>query len=417
MLNLSREGLLKVEMMCPVCGVDEKEPLLTVEHAPVSCGTLYSSIEGATEAGECRLEFTVCTSCGHIWNASYPLNQAVQYDENYYSSFAASTQGRGYQKALARDLDQWVQVSGKTVLEIGCGDGFFLKQLGSLGARAIGFEPSSTFEVAASQPGIEVFHKYFSFDETLKCDIAVDVVVMRHVVEHLAHPGLALNSLATDCFGRPGPQFLFTEVPNALQLLENSLYFDFYSDHIQYFSPGSLNHALRSAGWLPLARLGDNDEFLGLVSVNAEYQPKEDLASCGLGLPQDRDTVILAANGFRQKFDGWRKQLARAVAGFKEKGSRIAVWGAGARGVSLLSSLGLPGETYDYIVDSDPNKHGKYLPMIQQPVYAPAQLRLKPVDCILVTSYTYFNEILAQLDWFRASGGNVIRVYPTPEVV
>ena len=147
--------------MCPVCGADEKEPLLTVERAPVSCGTLFPSIEGAARAKECHLEFTVCTGCGHIWNDSHPLNQAVEYEENYYSSFAASTQGRGYQKGLALDLDRWVQVSGKTVLEIGCGDGFFLKELASLGARAFGFEPSSTFEVAATQPGIKVFQEQF----------------------------------------------------------------------------------------------------------------------------------------------------------------------------------------------------------------------------------------------------------------
>ncbi len=73
-------------------------------------------------------------------------------------------------------------------------------------------------------------------------------------------------------------------------------------------------------------------------------------------------------------------------------------------------------QDYEYVVDSDPNKHGKYLPLLRRPVFSPEQLRLKPVDCVLVTSYTYFDEILAQLDWFRASGGNVIRVYPTPEV-
>ncbi|MDP6550227.1 MAG: class I SAM-dependent methyltransferase, partial [Dehalococcoidia bacterium] len=348
-----------MDMMCPVCGANEKERLLTVERAPVSCGTLFPSMEAAARAGECRLEITVCTGCGHIWNDAHSPTQAVQYDENYYSSFAASTQGRGYQMGLAHDLDRWVRVSGKTVLEIGCGDGFFLNELSSLGARAIGFEPSSTFEVAAARPGIEVLHRYFDFDEPLSDGTTVDVVVMRHVLEHLSQPGPTMRSLAAGALGPPDSRFLYIEVPNALQLLKDSLYFDFYSDHIQYFSPGSLNHLLRAAGWLPLAQIGNREEFLGLVCVNAESRSREHPASNGPGLLGVRDTVIQAANGFRQQFDGWRKQLATTVTGFKEKGSRVAVWGAGARGVSLLTSLGLPGETYEYVVDSDPNKHGK----------------------------------------------------------
>lgn len=82
-----------------------------------------------------------------------------------------------------------------------------------------------------------------------------------------------------------------------------------------------------------------------------------------------------------------------------------------------MSGLELDRESFAYVVDSDPNKHGKYLPIVHLPIYPVEQLKLDPVDSVIVTSYTYFDEILAQLGWFLSAGGKVIRVYPMPKLV
>ena len=400
---------------CPVCKSLEHEALMTVVNAPVSCGQVYGSVQAAAESGRCRLEIILCPSCGHIWNSAYGDGPDTDYGDDYYSSKTVSSQARDYQEALAKDIDELVQLVGKTVVEIGCGDGFFLNSLKTLGAKAIGFEPSSTYHISKKLNGIQVHHQYFGFDGASRHTTPeADVVVLRHVLEHLGSPGDVLASLRSDCFDHPGPEFLFLEVPNSAKLLADSLYFDFYNDHIQYFSSPSLTRLARSAGWLPLARIGSSDEFLRLVFLNPDRNQQQRVTA---EPPDELEGIAAAANRFRQGFGQWKDQLADIITGYKESGCRIAVWGAGSRGVSLLAGLGLAGDCYEYVVDTDPNKHGKYLPLIPRPIYAPEQLRLEPVECVLVTSYTYFDEILAELEWFRSQGGKVVRVYPAPEAV
>ncbi len=402
---------------CPVCSGSSWEHLFTVASAPVSCGQLFPSAEAAVQAGQCRLEVSICPTCGHVWNAAHRGNPDSLYNENYYASFTASSQARDYQMALARDLGRIVRVSGKTVLEIGCGDGFFLKSLGSLGARSIGFEPSSTFDVAVRQPGIKVYNEYFPFEGTQRVDFQVDIVVLRHVLEHLASPRKVLDSLKDACFSEPPPQFLFLEVPNVFQLLKDNLYFDFYNDHINYFSYHSLERLLHAAGWVPIARIGKDDEFIRLVAGNSAYEPAPWLPPEEAGWPDTKDEVISAASMFRTNYQEWKAKLAAVLTAQREKGGRIAVWGAGSRGVALLSGLELDRGSFAYVVDSDSNKHGRYLPIVHLPIYPVEHLKIDPVDSVIVTSYTYFDEILSQLDWFQSAGGKVIKVYPMPKLV
>ena len=402
---------------CPVCNGVQQEPLLTAEGAPVACGKLYPSREAALAAGECRLQITLCLTCDHVWNAAHQDSADTLYDEAYYSSKAASFQGRQYQEDLAYDLDRLVGLRGKTVLEIGCGDGFFLKTLNSAGAKGIGFEPSSTYHISKQQADIQVFHKPFPFEDYVELDRPVHLVVMRHVLEHLASPTEVMHSLRTRSLGNPGPQFIFLEVPNVSQLLEDRLYFDFYNDHIHYFSQESLSRLLSATGWAPLARTEGRDEFLGLVSANADYQPEIPTNPEAYALHAGQKPITEAAMEFRQDFEQWKSQLVKLVTSCRDGGQRLAVWGAGSRGVALLSSLELPEGSYSYVVDSDAKKHGKFLPTINQPICSPEQIGWEQVDCVLVTSYTYFDEIYAQLDTFRSNGGKVIRVYPNPEVV
>ena len=106
-----------------------------------------------------------------------------------------------------------------TVMEIGCGDGYFLKSLKDLGAHAIGYEPSSTYNLARSKEGINVVNDFFPFDSNIELDQKVDVVIMRHVLEHLASPRDALVSLGEGRFAGKSPEFLLIEVPNSSQLI------------------------------------------------------------------------------------------------------------------------------------------------------------------------------------------------------
>ena len=391
--------------------------MLAVEQAPISCAQLFPTRKAAQQSGRCRLEIVICRGCAHIWNAAYQPPPASLYNDDYYSSVTVSSQAREYQVNLANQLDRLVGLRGKNALEIGCGDGFFLQVLSSLGAGAIGFEPSSTFNLVAKLPGIQVFNEYFSFNHGQDLRPDPDVVVMRHVLEHMASPKQQLQSLAANYSAESRARHLFLEVPNANQILKDRLFFDFYHDHVQYFSLGSLHRVLTEAGWTPVAKLGSDDEFLQVLSENAGFLQDQSLLLGQDQISSANQEVLSAAGRFRQEYRRWQARLTEMVADLRGRGMTIAAWGAGARGVALLSGLHLPDGALEYVVDSDPNKGGRFLPSVHIPVFPPEQLEQQPVDCVMVTSYTFFDEILAGLDRFRNEGGKVLKVYPSPALV
>ena len=99
------------------------------------------------------------------------------------------------------------------------------------------------------------------------------------------------------------------------------------------------------------------------------------------------------------------------------QGKTIAVWGTGSRGVAMITSLQFEQFKTQYVIDSDSNKHFLYIPGILSQVFPPERLRQEPVDYLIITSYTYFDEIFSSLTWFREQGGRFIKVYPNIEII
>jgi hypothetical protein len=72
-----------------------------------------------------------------------------------------------------------------------------------------------------------------------------------------------------------------------------------------------------------------------------------------------------------------------------------AIWGAGAKGVSLASVLSTPHPLF--IIDSNPSKQGKFIPGSGIPVIAPHDPRIADIPVILVANPNYLSEIHATL--------------------
>ena len=78
-------------------------------------------------------------------------------------------------------------------------------------------------------------------------------------------------------------------------------------------------------------------------------------------------------------------------------GRRAAIWGAGSKGVSFLTTLDL-GEEIAYAVDINPFKQRKFLAGTGHAVVGPAHLVEEPADLVVAMNSIYLPEIRAQLD-------------------
>jgi hypothetical protein len=71
------------------------------------------------------------------------------------------------------------------------------------------------------------------------------------------------------------------------------------------------------------------------------------------------------------------------------------VWGAGAKGVTLLNALTLGRDVVAAVVDVNPRRQGRYVPGTGQLIIAPADLRRYHVSRVLVMNSNYVDEIRA----------------------
>jgi hypothetical protein len=74
-----------------------------------------------------------------------------------------------------------------------------------------------------------------------------------------------------------------------------------------------------------------------------------------------------------------------------DNGKRVVMWGAGARGVTILNVLKDP--RIEYAVDINPRKQGKYVPGTGQKIVDPKFLLDFKPDYIILANPAYENEI------------------------
>src|SRR5207245_5512566 len=93
-----------------------------------------------------------------------------------------------------------------------------------------------------------------------------------------------------------------------------------------------------------------------------------------------------------RKLESWREKLGAC----RETGRKVVVWGTGGKGVSFLNSVGTESGIR-YVVDSNPNRHGRFVPGSAQQIVPPAFLADYRPDVVILSNRAYDSEIRQQI--------------------
>ncbi len=132
------------------------------------------------------------------------------------------------------------------ILEIGSANGENLLGLRSFGFQNVeGIEPSQSAAVTAAKKGLTVRCESF---QSIKTDKTYDVIIMRHVLEHLPDPVSVFNKLA-ELLRNGG--FVFIDTPNyaSLDRLLLGKYWSGYDTprHLYIYSPSNMRKLLKDS--------------------------------------------------------------------------------------------------------------------------------------------------------------------------
>jgi SAM-dependent methyltransferase len=334
------------------------------DQLPVLQNRMFDTEEDARSCARGDVVLVQDLATGLIYNRVFQP-ELLQYDGDYQNEQAFSPAFREHLGQVSRVVRN--HFHGLSLLEIGCGKGFFLTQLQREGFDIKGVDP--TYEGA--NPAIIKAH----FDSSL--DLRGDGIVLRHVLEHVQDPVAFLAGL--DCANGGGK--IYIEVPCFDWICSHRAWFDVFYEHVNYFRLGDLRRMFRVVHESGHAFGG---QYVYLVADLATIrQPTYD-ASAALTFPDDfLETVGRHARGLRER----REQP-------------LAVWGAASKGVIFALFMERAGASIDLIIDANPAKQGRYIAATGLRVESPERaVRLLPPDArILVMNGNYFAEIRDQTE-------------------
>ena len=369
-------------MSCPVCTSDDVLDLLDVGELPVLCNQLCSTEEAARGVTLGRIQLGLCRGCGHVFNPAFDATK-LAYSPEYENSLHCSGMFQSYANDLVQQLVERYDLRKKRVMEVGCGQGDFLKSLCAAGDnRGFGFDPS--YGGGNADPRVTI--RAASFAE-IEGRHEADFVCCRHVLEHIEEPREFLQALVAKL--DPGTSVFF-EVPNVLFTIRDGGIWDIIYEHCGYFSPSSLRRVFQLAGF-DVKEVAETFDGQFLV-IHAEVS----------NASTDVDSVNPALEGlargfaesYRSKISYWRNELNEAEA----DNQRVVAWGAGSKGNTFLN---LVGPNVTAIVDINPKKRGKFVAGTGQPIVAPEQLVASAPSTVVIMNPAYQSEIA---DTLRAMG-------------
>lgn len=402
---------------CPACGEGGLAPFLEIPRLPVYCNVLWRTRAEALDAPSGAMTLAACSACGHLYNTAFDPD-LVDYTPDYENSLHVSPRFQSYAEELAEKLIADHDLHGADVVEIGCGKGEFLELLCRRGDnRGRGFDASYDGRVdKLDGVELEIVRDYYS---ERHADHPADLICSRHVLEHIPEPLGFMRGVAAAA-RRAGTRCVFFEVPDGMWTLRDLGIWDLIYEHCSYFTAPSLARVFERAG-LSAKRVYTSfgGQFLcieagtgaGLSSVAGRDSGAVAGLDSDAGADAGRDSGAVAVAGpdreaaraevaslvagFREHYDAkvrdWNERLAEAAAA----GRKLAVWGAGSKGVTFLNVMS-DTRAVHAVIDINARKQGRFTPGTGHEVCAPEALAAMGIDTVLVMNPLYADEIAQQ---------------------
>ncbi|MBW4054799.1 MAG: class I SAM-dependent methyltransferase [Proteobacteria bacterium] len=220
---------------CPSCG-----------HSTESCRYRYqndSSDSFVYHCSNCSLEFLRPLPLAEIDERQMDsIDDAELFNRSLFQTLHAKL-------IIAPEISRVQKLLGRTdfsMLDVGCGTGWISRIWADAGAQVTGLEPSAARAAIARERGIRVLSCYA---EELDDDERYDLIVIRHVVEHLEDPKAILRSFVS----RLNPDGLLLVVVPNIDCIGRKI---FEADwtwvlpwHCNFFNPCSLTSLLEGSGF------------------------------------------------------------------------------------------------------------------------------------------------------------------------
>ena len=344
---------------CPICHKDDSIPFLELKNSPYLQNILSIDAESARQSPVQDVLFLYCPRCHFLFNPDFQ-DDKCDYTKGYNNNQLESPSYKRYIEEIADKLINTCRLhKDSSILEIGCGDGYFLSRLREKlqCGNVIGYDIRY-----AKSYGMDKFvrRKFYTHDDVAPYDL----VVFRHTFEGLLSFDVILKNVLDSMHEQ---SYIYIETPSLDYILRQKSVGSLCYEIARYFSVRAFDRLFLDKG-------------LVIDHVESVF------GGMYLFLLGRRTPVVAGAERTYQR-------LAEALGRFH----KAVIWGASGRAISTLCHLGLGPERVLCAVDIDPGKQGKFLPFTSQEVLTPEDALALDPDLIIVANQNYLEEIAASV--------------------
>jgi SAM-dependent methyltransferase len=395
-------------MTCRHCGSQLEHTFLDLGFAPPSNAYLTEADLKKPEL-HYPLKLKVCVDCWLVQTEDYAdADQLFSADYAYFSSTSSSwlAHARRYCEMMTQCLGL---DAASFVIEVASNDGYLLKNFVAAEIPCLGIEPTASTAAAAERLGIPVLREFFG--EALGRRLAAegrqaDLIIGNNVYAHV--PDVNDFTLGLKSVLKTGGTITL-EFPHLMRLIEHTQFDTVYHEHFSYLSLHTVSRIFNAAGLRvfdaeELPTHGGSLRVYGCHRVDA--RPSKEIVRDILDAESKFGLRSLDAYlQFQAKANAVKDEFVAFLLAQKKAGTKIAAYGAAAKGSTLLNYAGIKPDLLPYVCDAAASKQGKYLPGSHIPVLPPEVLRERRPDLLLIMPWNIADEVSASHSYIKQWGG------------
>ncbi len=371
-------------MKCLSCQSEKVENFFVLKNAPLQSLITIKTYEEAIAIPKKDITLAFCNNCGFIFNSTFDTS-IDYYTQGYEDQQGFSPTWLTYQTGITNRFIDKYGIRGKDIIEIGCGKGDYIQLICKLGNnRGIGIDPSYVSGRSETNPNVTFIKEFYSKKHG---ELPVDLIVCKHTMEHIYDPYNFVKNIR-NWINKDKDIQVFIEVPTIVRILKINAFWDIYTEHCSYFSPGSLARLFRMNNFEILdTYLGYDDQYLYL-----EAKTSKNTTSQILPLEESVEELKGYVDGFvlkiKEELGKWNKLLLR----MKEENEKVVIWGGGSKSVGFLTHFN-DLKVISHVVDLNPHMQRNFIPSIGMQYVGPDFLREYKPDKVIIMNRIYKNEI------------------------
>jgi hypothetical protein len=398
---VENNSLIKENKFCPITNSDKFVTYLDLGHMPL-VNNLSDTKKDSLICEKYPLSVQYCLD-SELSMLTHTINPKLLYSNYYYMS-GISQPYISHCKNMFYDINKIIEIKDNmNILDIGGNDGTLLESFLSINPKlnVLNVDASENLiNYCKSIKNIPAINAFWDINVAKQINKKFDLITSTNVFQHTEYCNEFTEAISF-CLSKNGIWCL--EFPSWENSVLTNQFDQIYHEHLYYYNVPPLQLLFKKYGLKIVSKkfLNIHGGTLRLLITKDEHSLQE----ISMNKTLTMNDYINWGNSVETHISNSKKYILN----LKNKGYKIAGFGAAAKGCVFLNAAKIDNTILEYVIDDTDIKQGKYIPGTGIKIVGREVLKKEPVDYILILAHNFTDYISRSLTSYK---GKIIVFFP-----